>query len=184
MKLEERLEQHLGRGPELAEAAFVAASATICGDVRLGRDASVFYGAVLRGDLQSIVIGRGSNVQDNAIVHLSDAFGTVVGDWVTVGHGAILHGCTVEDGCLVGMGAIVLDGARIGADSIVAAGSLVTLGFGCPPASLVMGRPAKVTRVLRTDEIGMGRRLAEKYVVVARAHAARVKAAGAVNAVG
>jgi carbonic anhydrase/acetyltransferase-like protein (isoleucine patch superfamily) len=184
MNLEERLERHLGCVPELAEAAFVAVNATICGDVRLGRDASVFYGAVLRGDIQSIVIGTGSNVQDNAIVHLSDDHGTVVGDWVTVGHGATLHGCTVEDGCLIGMGAIVLDGARIGADSIVGAGSLVTMGFSCPPGSMVMGRPAKVTRPLRPDEVGAGRRLAEKYVVVARAHAARAAAAGAAQNAG
>lgn len=171
--LAERLARHLGKSPVVAEAAFVAAGATVCGDVTLGRDASVFYGAVLRGDINSIVIGAGSNVQDNAMVHLSDDHGTVVGEFVTVGHGATLHGCTIEDGVLVGMGAIVLDGARIGADSIVGAGSLVTMGFSCPPGSMVMGRPAKVTRPLRAEEVGAGRRLAEKYVEVARAHAAR-----------
>ena len=162
----------------------MAASATVCGDVRLGRDASVFYGAVLRGDIHSIVIGNGSNLQDNVVVHLSDDHGTFVGDWVTVGHGATLHACTVEDGCLIGMGASVLDGARIGADSIVGAGSLVTMGFACPPGSMVMGRPAKVTRALRPEEVGAGRRLAEKYVVVARAHAERAGAAGSGNAAG
>ncbi|MBC8010822.1 MAG: gamma carbonic anhydrase family protein [Burkholderiales bacterium] len=173
MTISERLDRHLGLTPDTATAAFVAANATVCGDVKLGRDASVFYGAVLRGDINSIVIGVGSNVQDNVIVHLSDAHGTVVGDWVTVGHAATLHGCTVEDGCLIGMGAILLDGARIGAGSIVGAGSLVTMGFECPPDSMVMGRPAKVTRALRPEEIGAGRRLAEKYVAVARAHAGR-----------
>ncbi len=170
--LGERLALHLGKKPEIEGAAFVAKGATVCGDVRLGRDASVFYGAVLRGDINSIVIGAGSNVQDNAIVHLSDDHGTVVGEFVTVGHGATLHGCTVEDGCLIGMGAIVLDGAVIGADSIVGAGSLVTMGFRCPPGSMVMGRPAKVTRPLRPEEVGAGRRLAVKYIEVARAHAA------------
>ncbi len=175
MTLSERLERHLARRPELAGAAFVAANATVCGDVRLGRDASVFYGAVLRGDINSIRIGEGSNVQDNAIVHLSDDHGTVVGDWVTVGHAATLHGCTVEDGCLIGMGAIILDGARIGAGSIVGAGALVTMGFECPPGSMVLGRPAKVARPLNDEERGAGRRLAEKYVGVARAHAARGK---------
>lgn len=184
MNLAERLQRHLGCVPDLAGAAFVAASATVCGDVRLGRDASVFYGAVLRGDIHSIVIGNGSNLQDNVVVHLSDDHGTFVGDWVTVGHGATLHACTVEDGCLIGMGAIVLDGARIGADSIVGAGSLVTMGFACPPGSMVMGRPAKVTRALRPEEVGAGRRLAEKYVMVARAHAERAGAAGSGNAAG
>jgi gamma-carbonic anhydrase len=173
MTITERLQQHLGRTPAVDQAAFVAANATVHGDVVLGRDASVFYGAVLRGDINVIRIGAGSNIQDNAIVHLSDTHGTVVGDFVTVGHAATLHGCTIEDGCLVGMGAIILDGARIGAGSIVGAGSLVTMGFECPPDSMVLGRPAKVTRPLRPDEIGAGRRLAEKYVEVAKAHAAR-----------
>lgn len=177
MTVTDRLRKHLACTPAIAEAAFIAANATINGDVLLGRDASVFYGAVLRGDINIIRIGVCSNVQDNAIVHLSDGHGTVVGDYVTVGHAATLHGCTVEDGCLIGMGAIVLDGARIGAGSIVGAGSLVTMGFECPPDSMVMGRPAKVTRPLKPEEIGAGRRLAEKYVEVARAHAARQAAA-------
>ena len=173
MTIGERLERHLALPADTASAAFVAANATVCGDVRLGRDASVFYGAVLRGDIHSIRIGSGSNVQDNCVVHLSDDHGVTVGDWVTIGHAAILHACEIGDGCLVGMGAIVLDGARIGAESIVAAGALVTGGFECPPGSMVMGRPAKVTRALTTEERGAGRRLAEKYVEVARSHAAR-----------
>lgn len=173
MTIDERLDRHLSRVPDVKDAAFVAANATVCGDVRLGRDASVFYGAVLRADIHRIVIGEGSNVQDNVIVHLSDAHGVTVGAGVTVGHAAILHACEIGDGCLIGMGAIVLDGARIGAESIVAAGALVTGGFECPPGSMVMGRPAKVTRPLSEEERGAGRRLAEKYVSVARAHAAR-----------
>lgn len=177
MTLPERLQKHLACVPALADAAFIAANSTINGDVVLGPDASVFYGAVLRGDINVIRIGRGSNIQDNAIVHLSDNHGTVVGDYVTVGHAATLHGCTVEDGCLIGMGSIILDGARIGAGSIVGAGSLVTMGFECPPDSMVMGRPAKVVRPLKPEEIGAGRRLAEKYVEVAKTHAARQAAA-------
>ena len=173
MSIDERLDEFLGRAPELAQAAFLAANATVCGDVRLGRDASVFYGAVLRGDIRTIRIGEGSNVQDNVVVHLADAHDAVVGNYVTIGHGAIVHACEIGDGCLVGMGAIVLDGAKIGAESIVAAGALVTPGFVCPPGSMVMGRPAKVTRELSPEERQSGRRLAEKYIHVARAHAAR-----------
>lgn len=173
MTLTERLQKHLACVPAVADAAFIAANSTVNGDVVLGPDASVFYGAVLRGDINVIRVGRASNIQDNAIVHLSDNHGTVVGDYVTVGHAATLHGCTIEDGCLIGMGSIILDGARIGAGSIVGAGSLVTMGFECPPDSMVMGRPAKVVRPLKPDEIGAGRRLAEKYIEVAKAHAAR-----------
>lgn len=177
MNITERLDEFLGRAPELAQASFVAANATVCGDVRLGRDASVFYGAVLRGDIRTIHVGAGSNVQDNAVVHLSDGHDAVIGEYVTVGHGAIVHACEIGDGCLVGMGAIVLDGAKIGAECIVAAGALVTPGFSCPAGSMVMGRPAKVTRELTAEERLSGRRLAEKYISVARAHAARQAAA-------
>jgi carbonic anhydrase/acetyltransferase-like protein (isoleucine patch superfamily) len=173
MSPDQRLQTHLARSPDLAGAAFVAANASIQGDVVLGPDSSVFYGAVLRGDINQIRIGRGSNIQDNSVVHLSDDHGTFVGEHVTVGHAATLHGCTIEDGCLIGMGSIILDGARIGAGSIVGAGSLVTMGFACPPDSMVLGRPAKVVRPLKPEEIGAGRRLAEKYIEVARAHAAR-----------
>ena len=172
MTIDERLAEHLGRAPDVAAAAFVAANATVCGDVRLGRDASVFYGAVLRGDIRSIRVGAGSNLQDNVIVHLADEHDAVIGEFVTVGHGAIVHACTIGDGCLVGMGAIVLDGAEIGAESIVAAGALVTMGFKCPPGSMVMGRPAKVMRELTVEERQAGRKLSAKYVHVARAHAA------------
>jgi carbonic anhydrase/acetyltransferase-like protein (isoleucine patch superfamily) len=173
MTIDERLGEHLGRAPDLAAAAFVAANATVCGDVRLGRDASVFYGAVLRGDIRTIKVGAGSNLQDNVIVHLADEHDAVIGENVTVGHGAIVHACTIGDGCLVGMGAIVLDGAEIGAESIVAAGALVTMGFKCAPGSMVMGRPAKVTRALTAEERQAGRKLSEKYIHVARAHAER-----------
>lgn len=177
MTIDDRLAAHLAREPDAAAAAFVAANATVCGDVRLAKDASVFYGAVLRGDIRTITVGVGSNIQDNAVVHLADNHDTVIGDWVTVGHSAIVHACRVGDGCLVGMGAIILDGAEIGAECIVAAGALVTMGFKCPPGSMVMGRPAKVARELTPDERQAGRKLAEKYIHVARAHAARQAAA-------
>ena len=172
MTARERLEAHLAKTPYTAGAVFIAKGATVVGDVTLGRDTSVFYGAVLRGDIERIVIGDGSNIQDNVIVHLSDAAGVRVGADCTVGHAAILHACTIEDGCLIGMGAIVLDQAVIGAESIVGAGALVTQGFTCPPGSMVFGRPAKVVRPLTEEERGSGRRLARKYVEVAKAHAA------------
>ena len=135
--------------------------------------ASVFYGAVLRGDIARIVVGEGSNIQDNAIVHLADDSDAVIGAWCTIGHAAIVHACTIEDECLIGMGATVLDGARIGARSIVGANSLVPQRFTCPPGSMVYGSPAKVMRPLRPDEIAGLRPWAEKYVAVAKAHAAR-----------
>jgi gamma-carbonic anhydrase len=168
-----RLARHLARTPDVAHAAFVAANATVVGDVTLGRDSSVFYGAVLRGDIERIIVGEGSNVQDNVVVHLADDRGVEIGAWCTIGHAAIVHACVLEPGCLVGMGATIMDGARIGAGSIVGAGALVTQGFVCPPDSMVLGAPARVARPLRADELGAGRRLAEKYVQVARAHAAR-----------
>lgn len=175
MDLHERLSHYLGKTPDVSGAVFVAANATVVGDVKLGKNSSVFYGAVLRADINRIVIGEGSNVQDNAIVHLSDDAGVVVGDHVTIGHGAILHACTVEDGCLIGMGATILDHARIGADSLVGAHALVAQGFTCPPGSLVLGAPARVARALSAEERGTGRRLAGKYIEVAKAHAAAVR---------
>lgn len=169
----ERLEQFFGRTPDVSGALFIAKTATVVGDVKLGKNSSVFYGAVLRADINSIVVGEGSNIQDNAVVHLSDDAGVAIGDHVTVGHGAIIHGCTIEDGCLIGMGSTILDRARIGAGSLVGANALVTQGFTCPPGSLVIGSPAKVARALTEEESGAGRRLAAKYVEVAKAHAAR-----------
>ncbi|MFA6287772.1 MAG: gamma carbonic anhydrase family protein [Opitutaceae bacterium] len=172
MNVQERLAQFLGKTPDVSGAAFVAAGATVVGDVKLGPNSSVFYGAVLRGDINTIVIGARSNVQDNAVVHLSDDAGVVVGDDCTIGHGAIVHACTIEEGCLIGMGATVLDKARIGARSLVGANSLVPQGFVCPPGSLVFGSPAKVVRPLSEAEQQGLAKMAAKYVEVAKAHAA------------
>jgi carbonic anhydrase/acetyltransferase-like protein (isoleucine patch superfamily) len=169
----ERLERHLGRAPDTAGCIFVAASAAVLGDVVLGPRSSVFYGAVLRGDINVIRVGEGTNIQDNAVVHLADELGAHIGAWCTVGHGAIVHACTIGDECLVGMGATILDGAVIGARSIVGANSLVSQRFSCPPGSLVYGSPAKVVRPLSAGEQGEIRGWAEKYVEVAAAHAAR-----------
>jgi carbonic anhydrase/acetyltransferase-like protein (isoleucine patch superfamily) len=167
-----RLKRHLGRVPVTHGAAFVASNATVVGDVVLGRDASVFYGAVLRGDINEIRVGEGANIQDNAVVHLADDLGAHIGAWCTVGHGAIVHACRIGNECLIGMGATVLDGARIGAQSIVGANSLVPQRFKCPPGSLVYGSPARIVRPLTKKERAGLRPWAKKYVVVARAHAA------------
>lgn len=173
----ERLANHLGRTPDVARALFVAASATVVGDVVLGARSSVFYGAVLRGDINAIRVGEGTNIQDTAVVHLADELGAFIGAWCTIGHGAIIHACTIGDECLVGMGATVLDGAVIGPRSLIGANSLVAQRFTCPAGSLVYGSPAKVIRPLTDEEQAGLRRSAEKYVEVARAHAAAAASA-------
>ncbi len=173
MTIEERLAAYLGKIPDVGQALFVARNATVIGDVVLGPRSSVFYGAVLRGDIQEIRIGEGTNIQDNVIVHLADDHGVHVGAWCTIGHAAIIHACSIGDECLIGMGATVLDGAKIGARSIVGANSLVPQRFVCPPGSLVYGSPARVVRTLTAEEQTGLRAWAEKYVAVARAHAAR-----------
>ncbi|WP_404425887.1 gamma carbonic anhydrase family protein [Nibricoccus sp. IMCC34717] len=173
MTVEERLAQHLSKTPDVASANWVAKNATVVGDVTLKAKASVFYGAVLRGDIARIVVGEGSNIQDNCIVHLADDLDAIIGDWVTVGHGAIVHACTIGDECLIGMGATILDGAVIGARSIVAAGSVVTPRTQIPPGSMVMGAPAKVVRTLSPEDQAKIRTWAEKYVPVSAAHAKR-----------
>ncbi len=173
MTVEERLARHLTKTPDVARANWVAANATVVGDVTLGPRSSVFYGAVLRGDIARIVVGEGSNIQDNAVVHLADDLDAIIGDWVTVGHSAIVHACTIGDECLIGMGAKVLDGAVIGARSFIAAGAVVTPRTVIPPGSMVMGTPAKVVRTLADEEQTRLRGWAEKYVAVSAAHAVR-----------
>ena len=171
MTIEARLSRHLSRIPDTAGALFIAANATVQGDVVLGPQTSVFYGAVLRGDIHEIRVGEGTNIQDNAIVHLADDYGAYIGKWCTIGHAAIVHACTIGDECLIGMGATVLDGAKIGAQSIVGANTLVPQRFECPPGSMVLGTPAKVVRPLKPEEIAGLRVWAEKYVATAKAHA-------------
>jgi len=173
MTIHDLLAQHLSRMPDTARALFVAANATVVGDVTLGAHSSVFYGAVLRGDIARIVVGEGTNIQDNAIVHLADDLDAIIGAWCTIGHAAIVHACTIEDECLIGMGATILDGARIGARSLIGANALVKQGMVIPPGSLVYGAPAKVVSTLSVAEQQNLRRWAEKYVEVAKAHAAR-----------
>jgi carbonic anhydrase/acetyltransferase-like protein (isoleucine patch superfamily) len=170
MTIEERLSKFLARTPDISHALFVAPCARVMGAVTLGADSSVFYGSVLRGDIEEIRIGEGSNIQDGVIVHLADDLPAVVGDYCTVGHGAIVHACTIGDRCLIGMGATVLDGAHIGEESLVAAGAVVTPRTQIPPGSMVVGAPARVKRALSPAEREGLKDWAIKYLAVARAH--------------
>lgn len=139
--------------PQLAEDCLVAPGAHVIGDVHIGAKSSIWFGAVVRGDVFHIRIGAGSNIQDNSVVHVTTGkHATVVGDGVTVGHRVILHGCTVEDGALVGMGAVVMDRAVIGAGALVGAGAVVTEGTKIPPGTLALGAPARVKRELTEEE--------------------------------
>lgn len=173
MTVQDRLAAHLTKTPDTANAIWVAPNATVVGDVTLGPKTSVFYGAVLRGDIARIVVGEGTNIQDNAVVHLADDLDAVIGSWCTIGHAAIVHACTIEDECLIGMGATVLDGARVGARSIVGAGAVVTPRTIIPPGSMVLGAPAKVVRPLTEEEQQGLKKWAEKYTQVSAAHARR-----------
>ena len=140
-----------GRLPQIDESAFVADNATLIGNVTVGADASVWFGAVVRGDNEPIVIGRGTSVQDNVTLHGEPGYPLTIGENVTIGHNAVAHGCTVKDGALIGMGAVVLDGAEVGEYAIVGAGAVVPAGMVIPAYSLAVGAPAKV---VRTDRFG------------------------------
>ena len=151
--------------PTVDPSAFVDESAQVIGDVHIGPESSVWMNVVIRGDVNAIRIGARTNVQDGTVVHVqSGTHPTTIGDEVTIGHGAIVHGCTIEDRCLIGMGAILLNGARVGAESIVAAGSLLVEGFEVPPRSLVVGRPARVRRELTDADVASIRGYAGNYV--------------------
>ena len=143
---------------------FIAHGAVVLGDVQLGENVGIWYNATVRGDREPIRIGRGSNIQDNCVVHVDAGYPVSVGENVTVGHGAILHGCTVEDNSLIGMGAILLNGCHIGKNCIVAAGALVTQGTVVPDGSLVLGNPAKVKRAVTEEEIAANKNNAALYV--------------------
>jgi gamma-carbonic anhydrase len=151
--------------PTVHPSAFVDASAQVIGDVHLGPESSVWMNVVVRGDVHYVRIGARTNIQDLTLVHvMRDTNPTVIGDDVTVGHSAVVHGCTIEDRCLIGMGAILLNGCRIGTGSIVAAGALVPEGFVVPPGSMVMGLPARVVRPLTPAEDGSIKWYADSYV--------------------
>jgi gamma-carbonic anhydrase len=163
-KLEKQLDTFLRKQPRLGKGVYVARSAVVLGDVKLGAYSSVWYNAVLRGDINRIVVGHHSNIQDNAVLHLADDFACILGNYVTVGHSAIVHACKVGDEVLVGMGAVILDGAVIGKQSLIGAKALVKQGMKIPPGSLVLGAPAKVIRKLTPQERAGLKCWATKYV--------------------
>ena len=140
--------KYKGKKPQIAKNSFIAPNAVLIGNVVIGEGSSVWFGAVLRGDINSITVGRYSNIQDNTVVHIDSDKPVAIGDYVTVGHSAIIHGCTIGSYCLIGMGATVLDGANIGDGSVVAAGAVVLENQVVPPLSLVAGVPAKVKKTL------------------------------------
>lgn len=154
-------------GPRIAPTAFIAEGAVVLGGVSVGEHASVWYGCVLRGDINHIAIGPRSNLQDGVIIHVSDEFPAIVGSDVSIGHRALIHACEIGDETLVGMGAIIMDGAVIGPRSIVAAGAIVTKGTRAPEGSLLVGTPAKIVRSLSLAEQASNASLATKYVEVA-----------------
>ena len=151
-----------------AKHCFIASGVQIIGKVQLGEYSSVWYNAVIRGDINYIKIGRETNIQDNCVLHVTHELPVIIGEGVTVGHGAIIHGCVIEDECLIGMGAIILDGARIGKGSVVAAGALVRERMQVPPHSLVAGVPAVVKRTLDPSTIEMIREAGQHYVELTR----------------
>jgi carbonic anhydrase/acetyltransferase-like protein (isoleucine patch superfamily) len=159
------LRLYRGRMPAIAASAWVDESAQVIGDVTIGEESSIWMNVVVRGDVHWIRIGRRTNIQDGTIVHvMRDTHPTTIGDEVTIGHAAVVHGCTIHDRVLVGMGAILLNGVEVGEDSIIAAGALLVEGAKVPPRSLVMGSPAKVRRTLTDEEIASIRDYAERYV--------------------
>lgn len=161
-----------GRAPQLHPDSWVAPNASVIGYVRLGAGASIWYGATLRAEDELIDVGPGSNIQDGATVHVDPSYSATVGSGVSVGHNAVLHGCTIEDDCLIGMGSVVLNGARIGTGSLVAAGAVVPQGVVIPPRSLVAGVPGRVRRELNDDEVaGIGDN-ARNYQRLTEAHRA------------
>jgi carbonic anhydrase/acetyltransferase-like protein (isoleucine patch superfamily) len=159
------LRPYKGVLPRVAADAFVDQSAQVIGDVEIGAESSVWMNVVMRGDVNTIRVGRRTNIQDGSVVHVMNrTHPTTIGDEVTVGHGAIVHGCSIADRVLIGMGAILLNGVSVGADSIVAAGTLLPEGTAVPPRSLVMGSPGKVKRALNDEEVASIRGSAENYV--------------------
>jgi carbonic anhydrase/acetyltransferase-like protein (isoleucine patch superfamily) len=175
MTFDEQIAMFLGRSPRVAASSFIAPGAFVAGDVTIGEEASIWPGCSLRGDIAPIVIGAHSNVQDGSVVHVADDLPAIVGEWVTVGHKAIVHACEIGDEVLIGMGAIILDGARVGSRSIIGANATVTMHTEIPPGSLVLGSPAVVKKTLSEEEQSGIRRWAERYVTLSRIYLARAQ---------
>ncbi len=155
--------------PKISEGVFVAQTAVVIGDVEIGEGSSIWFGTVVRGDVNRITIGKNTNIQDNSTLHVTKGeYPLAIGNDVTVGHGAVIHGCTIEDGCLIGIGAVVLDGAVIGKGSIVGAKALVTSGSVIPPHSLVMGVPAKVVKNLGEGSLDATKVFRDSYLEIMR----------------
>ena len=154
--------------PQLNNIALDAPNCSIIGDVTLEEDVSVWFGATIRADVESVTIGKRTNIQDNATVHVNHDTPTIIGEEVTVGHNAVVHACTIGDRCLIGMGSIVLDNAEIGEGSVVGAGALVTQGKKFPPRSLIIGNPAKAVRTISDDQYKKLIQSAETYVELAK----------------
>jgi carbonic anhydrase/acetyltransferase-like protein (isoleucine patch superfamily) len=150
--LREQLDTFLRKSPTIGNGVYIASGAVVVGDVTLGENSSVWYNAVLRGDINRIVIGDHTNIQDNTVVHLADDFPCLIGSYVTVGHSAIVHACRIGNECLIGMGAVVLDGAEVGGQCLIGARALVTQNVKIPDGSLVLGSPAKIIRPLTPEE--------------------------------
>jgi carbonic anhydrase/acetyltransferase-like protein (isoleucine patch superfamily) len=162
-----------GREPKIHDTAWLASTATVIGKVRVDAEASVWFGAVLRGDIDEIVLGRGSNLQDNVVVHTEAGSPTIIGENVSVGHGAVVHGCRIEDGCLIGMNSTVLNDAVVGRDSLVAAGTVVLQGTVVPPRSLVAGLPGRVRRQLTDAEVAALHDNSARYIERAASYRAQ-----------
>ncbi len=163
-ELDKQLDTFLRQRPKLGQDVYIASRAVVFGAVTIGDHSSVWFHTVLRGDINRIVVGHHTNLQDNSVLHVADGLPCLVGSWVTVGHGAVVHACTVGDEVLVGMGAVILDGAIVGEQSLIGAKALVTSGTIIPPGSLVLGAPAKVIRALTTEERAKLKWWAQKYV--------------------
>jgi len=165
--MKEMIGNYKDKYPKIHDSALVAPTADVIGDVTIGEKSSIWHQAVLRGDVNKIKIGSCTNIQDGTIVHVAEDYPTIIGNNVTIGHGAIVHGCTVEDGAFIGMGAIILDGAIIGKGSLIGAGALVTEGKEIPPFSLVVGVPGKVVKKLSDKHIKMAEDRAVSYTKLA-----------------
>ncbi len=161
---------YLGKQPQVGPGVFVAEGAHVIGDVQIGEQSSVWFNSVLRGDINRVVVGHHTNIQDLSICHVADDYACVVGNYVTVGHRVILHGCTVHDEVLIGMGAVLMNGVVVGEQSIIGAGALLTEGLDVPPGSLVYGAPAKIISKLGEKERGQIKGWAEKYCRVAASY--------------